>query len=109
MTLFADRLRERAKELGLSNAEVARRAGIADRRYGNYVLGRTEPDLQTLGMIARALGLTPNDLLGFSDAPVHEPTPVDRISLLLPLLRDDDLEAVHIQLEALAKARGRHR
>jgi transcriptional regulator with XRE-family HTH domain len=105
MTPFASKLRSRAAELGLSNAEVARRAGLSERRYGNYVLGRTEPDLAALGKIARALGLTPNDLLGFSSA---GPATIDgRISLALPSLRDDDLEVVLVQIEALARERRR--
>jgi transcriptional regulator with XRE-family HTH domain len=47
----------------LSDAEVARRAGLAERRYGHYVRGAREPDLQTLLRICTALDVTPNDLL----------------------------------------------
>jgi len=35
MDVFAKRLRTRARELGLSDAEVARRAGLTERRYGH--------------------------------------------------------------------------
>jgi transcriptional regulator with XRE-family HTH domain len=48
MDLFAKRLRERARQLQLSDAEVARRAGLAERRYGHYVRGMREPDYATL-------------------------------------------------------------
>ena len=67
MDLFAENLRKRAVELGISHAEVARRAGLSERRYGNYVSGRREPDLVTLVRIARVLETTPNVLLGFDD------------------------------------------
>jgi transcriptional regulator with XRE-family HTH domain len=63
MTKFADNLKRRAEILGISNAEVARRAGLTERRYGNYVTGRREPDLNTLIRISVVLGVTPNDLL----------------------------------------------
>lgn len=62
---FATNLRTRAEELGLSNAEVARRAGLSERRYGNYVSGRREPDLATLVRIAQVLDSTPDQLLSF--------------------------------------------
>ena len=35
-------------QLGLSDAEVARRAGLSERRYGYYATGEREPNLATL-------------------------------------------------------------
>jgi transcriptional regulator with XRE-family HTH domain len=63
MDLFAKRLRDRARQLNLSDAEVARRAGLAERRYGHYVRSTHEPDYATLVRICEALDVTPNDLL----------------------------------------------
>jgi transcriptional regulator with XRE-family HTH domain len=63
MDLFAKRLRERARQLELSDAEVARRAGLAERRYGHYVRGLREADYATLIRICDVLDVTPNDLL----------------------------------------------
>ncbi len=63
MELFAKRLRERAGELGLSDAEVARRVGLDERRYGHYVRATREPDFATLLRICDVLDVTPNDLL----------------------------------------------
>lgn len=106
--MFAANLRKRAEELGISNAEVARRAGLSERRYGNYVSGRREPDLATLVKIATVLATTPNDLL------MDRLTGTDhssrefaraRIAAALAALRDDDLERVAIMLEALAAVR----
>src|SRR5690606_11426561 len=37
MDIFANRLRERAAQLGISNAEAARRSGLDERRYAHYV------------------------------------------------------------------------
>lgn len=67
MGILGERLRSRAKELELSDAEVARRAGLGARRYGHYVAGNREPDLQTLIRICEVLATTPNHLLGFEE------------------------------------------
>lgn len=67
MELFANRLKERARQLGISNSEVARRVGLEERRYGHYATGRNEPDLATLKRIAEVLGTTPNWLLEVDD------------------------------------------
>jgi DNA-binding Xre family transcriptional regulator len=56
-------LRDRARQLELSDAEVARRAGLAERRYSHYVRGTRQPDFKTLLRICSALDTTPNDLL----------------------------------------------
>jgi transcriptional regulator with XRE-family HTH domain len=63
MQVFAQRIRERARELGLSDAEVARRAGLSERRYGYYATGEREPNLATLVRICEVLAAAPNDLL----------------------------------------------
>src|SRR5690606_36337974 len=73
MDLLARRLQERAKQLGISNAEAARRVGLEERRYAHYASGRREPDLATLIRIAETLGTTPNWLLGLSAAISDDP------------------------------------
>lgn len=106
MELFAANLRKRAEELGISNAEVARRAGLSERRYGNYVSGRREPDLATLIRIASVLATTPNELLTNSmSESVPEELARQRAVTALAALRTDDLERVAIMVEALAAAR----
>lgn len=106
MELFAFNLRKRAEQLGISHAEVARRAGLSETRYGNYVSGRREPDLATLVRIASALATTPNELLT-SDISVPKPDELIRQRTMSALiaLRADDLERVAIIVEALASAR----
>lgn len=65
---FGNRLRARAKELGLSDAEVARRLNLRQARYSNYVNDGREPDLATLVRICRALDVTADRLLGLSSS-----------------------------------------
>lgn len=63
---MGQRLRERARELGLADATVAERLGLSQQRHHNYTSDQTEPDYETLVRICRALAIEPNAVLGFS-------------------------------------------
>ena len=67
MREIGERLRERARKLGLADVEVARRLGLDQTRYSKYVNGDREPDLALFVRICRELETTPNDILGFHD------------------------------------------
>ena len=66
---LGEQLRVRARELGLSDSEVARRLGLSQPRYAHYVSGVREPDFGTFARICRALGTSPNEVLGFEAQP----------------------------------------
>jgi transcriptional regulator with XRE-family HTH domain len=108
MVHLGQRLREHARGLGLSDAEVARRAGLSERRYGNYVTGAREPDLATLARICGVLDASPNDLLGMGKVQVQ---PTNRSRLVARLvaaansLESDDLALAIEQVESLARHR----
>jgi transcriptional regulator with XRE-family HTH domain len=104
MESFTTKLRKRAAELKLSNAEVARRVGLSERRYAHYVTGAREPDLATLVRIASTLETTPNDLLGVGREPKRSKRIVLRDRLLAASNAMDDraLEIAVIQAEAVA-------
>lgn len=68
MLQFGKNLRRRARELGLTDAEAARRAGLTERRYGFYVTGEREPDLTTLLRIAEVLQTSVDGLLTAPDS-----------------------------------------
>lgn len=90
MERFARNLRERADELQLSHAEIARRCGLTERRFGHYVTGQREPDLATLVKICSTLGTTPNVLLGVEAAAkkdAADPAIMTSFSLLAPFNR----------------------
>lgn len=65
---LGERLKSRIKALGLTDAEVARRAGLSETRFAHYTRDRREPDFGTFVRICRLLSTTPNDLLAF-DSP----------------------------------------
>ena len=109
MEQFSKQLRLRAETLGLSNAEVARKVGLSERRYSHYTTGAREPDLATLVRIAKALGTTPNELLGFGegDRASKKSALIDRLATTADGLTEAELEVVLVQIEALAFRRGR--
>jgi transcriptional regulator with XRE-family HTH domain len=112
MDLFAKRLRERARQLELTDAEVARRAGLSERRYGHYVRGARQPDFQTLVRICAALDTTPNDLLltGISSKrPSAHERWLSRLVTTASGLDVDDLKLAVRQVDALAEHRATHR
>src|SRR5882757_6041284 len=103
MELFGKRLRERAKQLGISNAEAARRIGLDERRYAHYVSGRREPDLMTLKSISEGLGTTPNWLLGITSKVEKAPETaalIDRFVNAARGMTREQLEMCVIQAEA---------
>ena len=96
----------RAKELDLTDAEVARRAGLSPRRYGNYVTGDREPDLQTLVRICKVLATTPDQLLGFDDAKSTRKKSerdrlIEKIVATAQQLNDTQLKLAVRQLQAI--------
>ncbi len=107
MEPFASNLRKRAEELGISNAEAARRIGLSERRYGNYVSGRREPDLATLVRIAAVLETSPNRLLSFGQEEAAPAGPKQRIVSATNILPDRDLETLAVMVEALASQRAK--
>lgn len=60
---LGERLRARARRLGWSDSEVARRVGLAQTRYANYVIDKHEPDLTTLLRICAVLETSVAEML----------------------------------------------
>src|SRR6266851_4068697 len=112
MELFARRIRERARELGLSDAEVARRAGLSERRYSYYATGEREPSLPTLVRICGVLATTPNELLLEAEKPhplSDRERRVARINAAIDRIEEPELELAACQLECLTTYRKRQK
>ncbi len=121
MDFLARQLRKRGRELNLSNAEIARRCGLSERRYGHYVTSAREPNLATLLRICATLATTPNDLLGVGEGGTswtedeHDSGQQERRKLTarlvgaLNLLEIDDLRLVVKQVETLFQHRQEQR
>ena len=104
MEVFGKQLRKRSKELGFSDAEVARRSGISERRYSNYVRNIREPDYATLLRICRTLNATPNELFGLT-APSKRNSANEKLIALCNTLHAADLELVINVISAISKTR----
>lgn len=90
--------------MSLSHAEVARRTGLDARRFGHYATGLREPDFRTLIKIAKALGTTPDVLLGVvEDLPVRDADAKLRqqIAIACQSLEGHTLEVVLAQVSAV--------
>ncbi len=59
---IGNRLLAQRKALGLTQAEVAERAGLSDRTYADIERGSVNMRVETALRICRALGITPNDV-----------------------------------------------
>lgn len=57
------RLREARKKAGLTQAELAKRAGITQGAISGFEQGTTRPNLETLAAVSVALGITVASLL----------------------------------------------
>jgi transcriptional regulator with XRE-family HTH domain len=96
------RMRARARELGWSDAEVARRLGLAQGRYANYVTDRHEPDLATLVRICAVLGTSADTLLGMVPLAADAGTRLEaKISASIRALDPQSVDAVSVVLDAL--------
>ena len=60
---FNERLRTTRKEHGLTQIELAEKAGIAVNSVRLYESGKVVPKLDTIARIARAMGLCASDLV----------------------------------------------
>jgi transcriptional regulator with XRE-family HTH domain len=110
METLARRLQERARQLGISYAEAARRVGLDERRFAHYVSGRREPDMATLVRISSALGTSPNWLLGVSTAVADDPELalfIERFTNAANGMTKQELELCTIQAEAIVAAKTR--
>ena len=91
------RLRARAKALDLTDTEVARRVDVSQPRYANYVNDANEPDLGTFVRICRALATTPDEVLGFREAP--EPSERDLLKARVDAATDS-MDTVRLRIAA---------
>lgn len=67
--LRIDRMREVRERLGWSQRELARRCGVSDPLINRYESGQSDPSASNLKLIAEALSVSADYLLGLSDDP----------------------------------------
>lgn len=67
-------MKSRREALGLSQSELARRAGVAGQLVWRYEHGRAEPSLSLLAKVAEVLSVTIDDLLREAQAAAKKST-----------------------------------
>lgn len=65
--IFKYRIIEARKENNLSQRAAAEKLGISKSTIASYEIGRTEPDLETLGKLAKLYLHTVDYFLGLAD------------------------------------------
>ncbi len=65
---FGRRVKRRRQALTLSQPELAKRAGISRGYLARVELGMQSPTLEVIERLARALRVTPGELLGGTEA-----------------------------------------
>ena len=70
--VFVNRLELRMRAKWMTQRALATAIGVQRQTVSLYMLGRSRPDTDRLILIAKALGTTPNYLLGFTDDPTPE-------------------------------------
>ena len=61
---FAENLKKYRLTCGMTQADMALHLGMTERGYRNYELGKHEPNLSTLIIIADELQVSLDDLVG---------------------------------------------
>lgn len=60
--VWAKRLQQLTSKSGLSQAELARRAGLNRDAFNRYHAGKTRPPVDRLETLAKVFGVHPNDI-----------------------------------------------
>jgi len=108
---FGERLRARARSLDLTDSEIARRLGLSQGRYSNYVNEVVEPDLGTLVRILKVLGMSADEALGIASSPDPDESTIlrERIALAIEAADPDLLRLAAKLFDAVARPGHRSR
>ena len=101
---FAARLRAKRVQAGLTQADLADRAGVAANYVSRLEAARAAPGIDTLERLADALATTVHDLLPLADPP--DPTAAlkeQSRTLLERLLRKEENELIEALVPILAR------
>ena len=64
MSHFSKTLRNRRRDMGLTQAELARQIKVSRTAVAHFEEGRNTPTMKNLYSLMRVMGMSPNELLG---------------------------------------------
>ena len=106
---FNNRLAEILAEQNLKQADLCRMTGISTALMSNYMTGKASPSLDNALMIAKALGITLDYLVGRKS----DSTSLSKVKTMLlsdfEELNDDGQNAIMFMLGSLKKSHPRQR
>jgi transcriptional regulator with XRE-family HTH domain len=91
MTIFGERLKVLREQRSLSQEEFGRVFNVAQTTIGMYERGNREPNFEKLKQFADFFGVSIDYLIGHTDDPSKQYSPVTRELLDLLHLSDDEL------------------
>ena len=108
---YGDRLKKLREKTGLSQKEMTSRLNINRSTYARYELSQTQPDYDTLKLLANYFDVTIDYIIGRSEHPkLTEKEDVDaddQVKELMELLKDKpDAERKRLEERILAYAKG---
>lgn len=108
---YGERLKKLREKVGLSQKELTGRLNINRSTYARYELSQTQPDYDTLELIANYYDVTTDYILGRSDHPKlsekEDEEADESVKELMELLKDKpDAERKQLEERILAYARG---
>lgn len=84
--MIGQRLKEKIRQLELTQQQAADKLGISQSRLNQYLNDRREPDGKMLCHICEVLGVTPNWLFGFDGEEALESVKINKKALETAIL-----------------------
>jgi transcriptional regulator with XRE-family HTH domain len=104
--IFKERLKKARDLRGLSQAQLATKAGLPPASVSHFESGPRKPSFDNLKALASALDVTTDYLLGRSDTPETSAATEGRLHRDLHKLTSQDLELAKDFVDLLIKKRG---
>ena len=80
---FHLRLKEAMEKVQMRQVELSEKSGLTRQTINSYCAGKTTPDIDNLEILARALNVSTDYLLGISDSEGHFRNKGQAVSILL--------------------------
>jgi len=108
LNVLAGHIRVRRKAIGITQEQLAERAGLSPNYIARLEIASNPPSLVALASISKALGLQPFELL-MVESGYTWLNKAQEVAWLLESLKKDDLEYVLDQLQATVRYIKSHR
>lgn len=91
------------KSMGLTQAELAERAGLADRTYADIERGTVNMRIETVLRICEALCITPNEILTEDESPLirRQEELLKRLEMCTPAEKETALHLLTVYFRSL--------